>query len=327
MNTIYLKFASTLAIFATLNVLAPTAWGNEPPWDANKVVLETRKLASGVYAVIPSDAGNAKAGMPIATTSGIIVGSTGVLVIDSMLNKRLAMQLMNHVKKITNKPVRYLVNTSFHGDHSYGNQYFPASTIIIQHQHTKSYIDQHFVKDTEFMLGAFGKGRGIEEAKPRTGNILIPKGSSIRLDLGDRSVEIKDFGFAQTGGDLMVWDEQNKIIWTGNAVLAEFPGIPWLLDGHLQDTLDTLRLVHEFLPADARVIPGHGSLTDRAAIKSHVDYLTELKARVQTSLKAGNTLEQTVQAADMKEYQKYALYGWVHNMVNVPAAFKELGGK
>lgn len=64
-----------------------------------KVTLETRGLAKGVYAIIPSDAGNAKAGLPIATTSGIVVGTTGVLVIDTMLNKRLATQLMDHVKK------------------------------------------------------------------------------------------------------------------------------------------------------------------------------------------------------------------------------------
>lgn len=201
------------------------------------------------------------------------------------------------------------------------------SAIIIQHENTKAYVDQHFAKDTEFMLGAFGKGRGIEEAQPRTGNILIPKGGSIRLDLGDRSVEIRDFGFAQTGGDLFVWDAQDKVVWTGNAVLAESPGIPWLLDGHLQDTLDTLRRVYDFLPADARIVPGHGPLTDRTTIKSHMDYLTELRIRVQASVKAGNTLEQTVKASNIKEYQQYALYGWVHSMVNVPAAFKELGGK
>jgi len=137
------------------------------------------------------------------------------------------------------------------------------TSFIIQHSNTKAYIDGHFKADTEFMIQNFGQGRGIEEIKPVSADILVAKGGKITVDLGGKSVDIIDFGFAQTGGDLFVWEPKSKVMWTGNAVVAVKPSLPWLLDGHLVETLETLKKVYAFLPADARVVPGHGSVMGR----------------------------------------------------------------
>jgi glyoxylase-like metal-dependent hydrolase (beta-lactamase superfamily II) len=305
--------------------MAGTALAQEPVWDGNKVVLETQKLAEGVYAVIPSDAGAlAPKGYPVATTGGFVIGKNGVLVVESMLNQRLNDQLFDLIAAETDKPVRYLVNTSFHGDHSYGNMYVPENINIIQHEVTANYIANHLDGDKQFMIKNFGKGRGIEEIQATQADILISKGSQLTIDLGDRKVEIKDFGFAQTGGDLFVSVPSANILWTGNAVVAQAPALPWLLDGHLVETKASLTAVYDNFDANTKVVPGHGLVTDMGAVKWNIDYLAAVESGVQAAITKGLSLEQTVAEVQLPDFQGYALFGWVHPSLNIPAAYKDL---
>lgn len=320
-----LKKQTTAILTALMLFTIPGVQADEPVWDGNKVVLVSEKLDDGVFAYYPSDAKELeKQGNPVATSGGFIVGDKGVLLVDTMLNQRLNAQVQELVKKETNKPIIYAVNTSFHGDHSYGNMYLPASTRIIQHSITQEYIDQHFKADTEFMIQNFGTGRGIEEIHPVDADILVAEGGKITVDLGGISVDIIDFGFAQTGGDLFVWEPQSRVLWTGNPIITVKPSLPWLLDGHLLETLATMQRVHSFLPADAVIVPGHGSPMKRADIRWHIDYLETVKRQVQAAIDDGLTLEQTVERVKMPEFSGYALFDWVHPGLNVPAAYRDL---
>lgn len=313
-----------LALGAVITAPMPTR-AQEPVWDANKVVLRPVKLADGVVYMVPSDADDkAPRGLPLATTSGIVSGTRGTLVIDTMLNRRLAGQVLAEAARLGRGTApRYALNTSYHGDHSYGNMYFPPSTTIIQHEATRAYVESHFADDVKFMLGAFGKGRGIEEIRPRAADLLVSAGGVLRLDLGGRVVEIRDFGFAQTGGDLWVWVPDAKVLFAGNPVIAEKPALPWLLDGRLQDSLDTLIKVRDFLPAGARIVPGHGRVIDKQALDWPIGYLSALRDQVKAAIARGATLEQTAGEVQLPEYQGYALHGWVHKQVNVGAAYRE----
>lgn len=310
-----------VAVMGFMNI----AYAQEPVWDANTVELISEKLDAGVFAYYENNAKELeKQGKPVATSGGFIVGDKGVLIIDTMLNKRLNMQMQNLVAKATNKPIIFAVNTSFHGDHSYGNMYLPKDTVVIQHSHTKDYVVEHFKADTEFMIQNFGAGRGIEEIIPATGDVLIPSGGKVTLDLGGKTVDIIDFGFAQTGGDLFVWEPKAKVLWTGNPIITVKPSLPWLLDGHLLETLETLKKVYSFLPKDARIVPGHGTVMGREDILWHIDYLENVKKQVQAAITDSLTLEETVARVKMPEFSGYALFGWVHPSLNVPAAYKDL---
>jgi cyclase len=327
------KAITTLLLSAGLGLgLGLTSFGSasaaEPIWDGNKVQMQSEKLADGVFAYYPSDARelNAKGGAA-ATSGGLIVGSKGALLIETMLNKRLNQQVQDLSRKLGGKPLIYAVNTSAHGDHSFGNMFLPKSTRIVQHANTRTYIDKHLGDDKAFMIKNFGTGRGIEEIKARTGDILVAPMATVSLDLGGKVVDVIDFGFAQTGGDLWVWEPQSKVMWAGNPVIAAKPALPWLLDGHLVATLDTLKRVYAFLPADARIIPGHGVAMTREDMKWHIDYLAAVRANVQAAVDKGLTLEQTVQQTTMPKFGGYALFGWVHPGLNVPAAYRDLSKK
>jgi len=294
-------------------------------WDAGSVQLEMEKLANGVYAYYPTDAKekNLK-GYPVATSGGFVVGENGVLVVESMVNKRLADQVMAFVKKVTDKPILYVVNTSYHGDHAYGNYVFPKSAKIIQHSKTKAFMDnkEAFEADKKFMTQYFGAHRGIEEVSARTADIIVDDKKEI--DLGNKKVEIMHLGFAQTEGDLFVWVPDDKVFWTGNPVVAMPPALPWLLDGKHEEVLATMKKLRKFLPDDAIVVPGHGIPIKSKDIEFIIKYLETLHIEVKNAVEKGMTLEQAQNSVTMKEFQGYALWGWVHSGVNVPNTYKDL---
>ena len=296
-------------------------------WDAGAVQLEYHKIAPGVYAYYPTDAQekNPK-GYPVATAGGFVVGDNEVLVVESMVNKRLADQVLGFIKEVTDKPIRYLVNTSYHGDHSYGNYVFPKSVSIIQHRKTKEFIDnkEGFEADRKFMVQYFGANRGIEDVVARTADIVLEDGALYEVDLGNKKVEIRHFGFAQTEGDLFIWVPEDKVFWTGNPIVAQPPALPWLLDGKHEEVLATLKKIRAFLPEDAVVVPGHGVPIQPKDIDFKIRYLESLHKEVKNAVEQGMTVEEAQKTITMPDFQGYALFDWVHSGVNVPNTYKDL---
>jgi len=315
---------TTLSLALISAVSATALWANEPIWDANKVQLESQKLAEGVFAVIPVGADEmAKQGYPIATTAGFVIGDDAVLIIERMLNERLQTQMMDLVRAQTDLPIRYVVNTSYHGDHQYGNQYLPDGVTIIQHEHTAEFIPTHIDADKAFMMQNFGTGRGIEDIVATAADVTVSTGGSMTVHMGTYDVSIRDYGFAQTGGDLFVSIPEANVVWTGNAIPAEPPALPWLLDGHLADTRDTFTKVAASINDDTKVVPGHGPVTDKATIEWQIAYLNEVEKQVRAAKAEGLTLEEVQQKVTMDAYQGYALFPWVHPGLNIPAAYAE----
>ena len=296
------------------------------PWNAMEIALTPRKLAEGVYALVSSTADtNNPAGIPEATTGGIILGEKGVLVVESMLNTKLANQVLDQVSRLTDKPIRYVVNTVYHGDHYYGNFLFPSSATIIMHSESKRYIDQKFEQDRKFMINLMGSDVGIQEVKPRAGDILVDHDTTV--DLGGRTVELKVFGLGQTKGDLFVWLPKEKIFFTSNAILAEKPAIPWLLEGNHDLALETMRKIKAFLPADTLIVPGHGRPTTiEASLDYFIAYLETLDREVRVAVANGLSLEETVKVATAEAFSGYTLYPWVHKQMNVPHAYRRIKG-
>jgi glyoxylase-like metal-dependent hydrolase (beta-lactamase superfamily II) len=298
-----------------------------PIWDANKVELTVQKIATDVYAIIPSTAGAETAkGIPQATTGGFIVGEKGVLLIEVMLTKRLYDQEIKLIRSVTNKPILYAINTSDHGDHCFSNYLLPASTIIIQNEYAKDNLAKNYDNIKQFMVMLFGKDRGIEKTVYRPADIAIPKNSNLKIDLGKgKIIEFINTGTVQSPADLFVWLPSEKIFWAGNPFIGESPCIPWLFDGYFLEPANNLKKMYDFLPDDAIVIPGHGRITNKAGIKFTIDYVAALKKNVEEAVDKGMTLEQTLQFVKMEDYNKgYVLFNWLHFNFNVPNAYKDI---
>jgi cyclase len=314
-------FVLILSLFAYTNTFSAV-------WDPAVTMVFSEELAPGVFVV--QDADNPvknETGQSSFTTSGFIIGEKGVLVVDTYVNARTTGQLIGLIRKETNLPIIYAVNTSYHGDHMYGNYLFP-NALIIQHAATKKYIEEKWDGDILFMTNQFGKNKGMEENVPRTGDIIINNSTDyIEIDLGGKIVQIRRFGFGQTEGDLQVWLPDEKILWAGNPLVAEAPITPWLLEGGHVDSLITMRKIRDFLPADATVIPGHGRPFkmnyDRNGLTDIIDYMETMDKLVRESVEKDMGFRETAAAAQMRDHRasEYELFNWTHFQLNLPCTY------
>jgi len=297
-------------------------------WTPNAITLVSQELAPRVFAIYDANADTyAPMGKPLATSGGFVIGEDGVLLVESMINKQLFCQVIALVRKETDKPITHVINTSSHGDHSFGNTFLPSGVHVVQHEVTAADISQHFEEDVAFMKANFGADQGLDEIKPVAADILV-KDQPFSVDLGGITVEARFFGFAQTGGDLFVDVPTAKVLWTGNAIVAEKPAIPWLLDGHAEETGVTLAAVKASLPADAIVVPGHGRpLNVDEGFDYSVDYLGELINQVDSAVMMGLSEQDTVKAVTMDTWKGYAIWDWIHTTVNVPKTYQERSTK
>lgn len=300
-----------------------------PIWDANTVTLKLHKITANVYVVSPATVENETTkGIPQATSAGFIVGDKGVLLIETMLSKRLYDQLYKLIRSVTDKPIVYAVNTSDHGDHCFGNYLLPKETIIIQNEFCKENLSKNYDNIKQFMIMLFGKGRGIEESVYRPADITISKNQNLKIDMGKENiVELINVGTAQSPADLFVYlkSPSGNVLWAGNPFIAESPAIPWLFDGYFLEPVNNLNKIYNMISDKDIVVPGHGRITNKAGIKYTIDYVEALKTNVENAVKKGLTLEETKTAVTMKEFDKgYELFNWLHFNFNIPNAYKDI---
>ena len=297
-------------------------------WDPAVTRVYSEELAPGVFVV--QDADNPvknESAQSSFTSAGFIIGEKGIFVVDTYVNARTTGQLLGLIRKESPLPILFAVNTSYHGDHMYGNYMFP-NTIIIQHEATKKYIEEKWDGDIQFMTNQFGANKGIEENVPRPGDIIVNNTMDyLEVDLGGKIIQIHRFGFGQTEGDLQVWLPAEKIMWIGNPVPAEAPITPWLLEGGHLDSLITMRKIRDFLPKDAVVIPGHGRPFkmnyERNGLLEVIDYIETMDRLVREAVEKGLSFPETARFAQMREHRasNYELYNWTHNQLNLPCAY------
>jgi cyclase len=295
-------------------------------WTPNAIQLVSEELSPGVFAVYDDNAdSHGPAGIPLATSGGFVIGSESVLLVETMINRQLFCQVIDLVRAETDLPIRYAVNTSYHGDHSFGNAFLPDDVQIVQHEGTAAHIDAYFEEDIAFMSANFGMDQGLEELTPVAADVEVGS-APWSVDLGGITVEARHHGFGQTEGDLFVYVPAAKVMWTGNPLIAEAPAIPWLLDGHTHEVHDTLAAVRDSLPADAIVVPGHGRPLGIDGFEFSLGYLGALASEVEAAVDAGLSQEETVTQVTLDDYQGYALWDWVHVVVNVPITWTEAQG-
>ena len=251
-----------------------------PPLHPEGIVLETRELAPGVYALVSNK--------PPTDNSGFVVGDKGVLVIDAHINGDMARQIQARVREVTDKPILYLVNTNYHGDHTFGNYAFPEDTRIVAHRLTAERM-KDFEHEKILMLAAVDNDATIlRETRLRLPDITFEK--TMRINLGGRVVEPHHFGSGNTPGDTVVYVPEAKAAWTGNLVFGEGT-IPFLIEGGAVDYLATLARFAQGV--DARtIIPGHAFPTTGTILGSYFAYLNDLVHTVRGARLQGQTLEE-----------------------------------
>ena len=244
--------------------------------------LETRELDDGVYALVST--------IPGVDNSGFVVGSRGVLVIDAHINGTMAGKIQVAVRAVTDLPILYVVNTNYHGDHTFGNYAFPPETTIVASQATAKAM-KDFEHEKSFLLSMIGGDASVVEGVEwRMPDIRYRR--FLSLDLGGRAVELHHFGPGNTKGDTVVFEPNSKTAWTGNLVVGEGT-IPLLLEGGAARYAHTIARFAQRLDV-AVIIPGHGRPTTGAILGRYLDYLGDLTFRVRGAVANGRTLSETL---------------------------------
>jgi cyclase len=285
--------------------------------------LETRELAPGVYALLSTK--------PPVDNSGFVVGERGVLVIDGHINGQMARQIQDAVRAVTSKPILYVVNTNYHGDHTFGNYAFPAETLIVAHRETAERM-RDFQHEKEFVLAAVANDASVlDGVRPRLPDVVFD--DYLRLDLGGRVAEIHHFGPGNTPGDTVVYAPDAKAAWTGNLVVGA-GSIPPLFEAGAGAYLETIARFARTLDVET-VVPGHGQITSGEILGRYATYLSELLYAVRRSIQAGHSLEETLAGTPLGE--RYAppansplerlrpFLAGLHRL-NIQRTYRELGG-
>ena len=278
-------------VFAACLVLcASTAAAVVPMVPAGKTI----QIADGVY-VIPDQR------ISLVPNVGIIVGDTGVLVVDTGMGPANAEIVLAEVRKITDKPIRYLVCTHFHPEHNFGAQAFPDDTVIIYAAAQYEDLKNKGAMYRDWFIDMFGDDvRALLEPV----EIIPPDVTFDRkaeINLGDLRVELHFLGqAAHTSGDTVIYLPDTKVIFTGGLTPNRF--FPIMPDADSSGTgwIASLDQLEQF-DIDT-VVPGHGEISDRQLIAQVKDYLTSLRARVEQLKEANQTLEQ-IQAALKPEFE------------------------
>jgi quinoprotein relay system zinc metallohydrolase 2 len=249
-----------------------------------------------------------------------VVGENGVAIIDTGGSLKVGQLLRTAIKKVTDKPILYVINTHVHPDHIFGNAAFLTDKPkfighdkLEQAMHTRK---EGYDKLNQRYLGADAKGTAI------IAPTLIVK-SLETLDLGDRQLKLTAHPNAHTNTDLTVEDSKTQTLFTGDLLFVErTPVIEGDIKG-LIAALDTLK-TYPF----KQVVPGHGAVQKThqdgiAAMNNMQRYLNTLLTDIRASIKKGDSMEVTMGTAAASEKDKWLLFE-IANRRNVNTVFPAL---
>lgn len=267
-----------------------------PDLNPDGLVLEPRELAPGVHALLANQ-------MP-KDNNGLIVGDRGGLVVDAGINGTIARQIQGLAQCVTDRPVRYLANTTYHGDHTFGNSAFSSQvTILSSALNRASMLD--LAREKRIRCGNLrGNLVALDDVREwRRPDIVFD--SYLQVDLGGRIVELWHFGPGNAPGDTIIYVPDAKVAWTGN-FLPRAGVAPTLLEGGPDPYVETLLAMQRTLDPSTIIVPGHGPMGEAGpAIDWLVGYLHDLSASVRQALAEGLDAGSTVAASPIPE--RYSL--------------------
>jgi cyclase len=325
-------FRVPAAALAAMLVLAatPRAVGGDaaPQTPAEQKLASHRfvKVADGVYHAI-STIGS------LASNSQIIVNDEDVVLVDTHTTPPQARLLLADIKTLTNKPIRTVINTHFHFDHTHGNEVFaPGAEIIgsdyarqtilngvLQNRTARSVIDpvaprvEDMKKQAAAETDAAKKAdlqkqieiqeaylAGLAQIKPTPPTRTLKDGEKITLKRGGREIQIISFGKAHTGGDVVVYLPKEKIVCTGDFLTG---GTPYMTDSYPQlwaQKLDALAKLdfETVLPGHGEVIAGKSKIADTQA------YLRDVWQQVGDLKKKGVPVADAAKQVNMTTHAK-----------------------
>ena len=255
-----------------------------PPAPPPDVKIETANIAPGIY-MLTGRGGNI----------GLTVGTDGAAIIDDQFADMVP-KIRAAVALLAEKPVKFVINTHLHGDHTGGNDAFGAAgAVIIAQDNVRKLLLSPAVNPTTNVA---------PPARAREALPVITFADSATLHFNDDDLEFTHLPAAHTATDIVVRFRKANVLHMGDCFVGGFPFIDGrnggTLDGYIQAQETVLAMVDD----DTKIIRGHGPLGNKAELHAYHDMLVVVRDRIAKLVKAGKTQDQVVEARPTKEYDE-----------------------
>ena len=267
----------------------------QPKQKQGRPPLGIEKVADDLFVIIGSG-GNV----------GVLVTDEGVVLVDAKFEPDYE-GIVAQVKTVTDKAVKYVINTHHHSDHSGGNTRFIEVAEIISHKNARANI-----------VG--GKQAGAP-ANMKPARITFTDETSVFL--GGKEVRARYFGRGHTDGDVVVYFPAQRVVHTGDLMAGVTPLIDYAGGGSIVEWSKTIDAAMAALEFD-KVIPGHGVVTNRAGLQTYRDNVVKMRTEIAAMIRQGKTQDEVRAHLATLYPASYANAGSLNNQWSLPGFMTEL---
>lgn len=251
--------------------------------DFTKVEVKAVKVAGTVY-MLTGAGGNI----------GASIGEDGIVIIDDQYAP-LAPKIEAALRLITPKSVRFVINTHYHGDHTGGNEHFGKSGPVVAHENVRKRLAS----------GTARRGTTIPPA-PAGALPVLTFAESVTIHLNGEDIRAVHMPHGHTDGDSVIWFTKSNVVHMGDQFFSTtFPFVDRENGGSVRGLIRNIEEVLARIPDDAKVIPGHGALSDKNGLLAFVTMLKGTTAAVERGIAAGKTVDQLKSEKVLAEWDKW----------------------
>jgi cyclase len=221
---------------------------------------------------------------------GLSTGPDGTFIIDDQFAP-LTQKIVAAIRTVTDKPVKYVINTHWHGDHTGGNANFGAAGAVIVAQDNV----RKRMSAAQFAAAANQPAASPASVNPRVALPVVTFTDAVTFHLNGDSIAIRRLDPAHTDGDAIVHFMKVNAVHMGDAF--NNTGLPFIdraSGGNSAGIVAAADLVYAMTNNETRIIPGHGAVTDRTRLKAWRDAVATLRERIATEVRSGKTIEQVL---------------------------------
>ena len=272
----------TSAILAGAATLALAGAVSAQQQDFSKVEIKTTKISNN-FATLEGQGG----------TIGVLSGPDGIFMVDTQFAP-LSQKIAAAVKQISNGPIKFIVNTHVHGDHTGGNENFgKMGATILARENLRNRL-MHPAPNANGTPGV---------ATPAAGLPILTYNGPVTFHMDGEDVQLIPIPAAHTDGDTMVRFVNNDVIMTGDFYRSvQYPNIDRANGGSLNGMIDGLGQIIARSGPNTKIIPGHGPTVDRTAVMAHRDMLLAVRDRVQKLISEGKSQEEVIAAKPTADF-------------------------
>jgi cyclase len=254
----------------------------QAPVDYSKVQIETVKLAPNFYVL------NGQGG-----AIGVLTGPDGILMVDSQFAP-LTEKIVAAIKQVSNAPIKFLINTHVHGDHTGGNENLGKMGVTIV---AREQLRYRLANPAPGANGAAGT------PAPAAALPVITYDSPLTFHMDGEDVQAIPIPKAHTDGDTLAFFPHNNVIMIGDYFRSlGYPNIDRANGGSLPGMLAGIDKAISLCNADTKVVPGHGAITDKNGLIAHRDMIIAIRDKIAPMVSQGKSLQEVVAAKPTADY-------------------------